>query len=107
MPWTTPTVTIVRNVYVHARNRLRMFTVLKIEGQILNSLKLWQDSQGNGRFPTDAQGCILTTDGDPRTETFPLTWVTLVTACTVIEVLYVKAVFCMKPIIVCSIHIIK
>ena len=35
-----------------------------------------QDPQGNGQFTNDSQGYILTTDGDPRTGTFPQTQVT-------------------------------
>ena len=39
-PWTTPSVTVVRNSYAHAQNHLRMPTVSKSEAEIFNSLKL-------------------------------------------------------------------
>ena len=44
--------------------------VLKSEVEILNISKLPQDTQGNGRFATDSQGCKQTSDGDPRTGMF-------------------------------------
>ena len=63
--WTTPLVTVVRNSYAHAQNCLRMLTVSKSEAEILNCLKHPLDVQGNGRFTTDSQGRIRTSDGDP------------------------------------------
>ena len=40
--------------------------------------------QGNGRLATDLQGCIRTSNGDPRTETFSQMRVTMGhTACSV------------------------
>ena len=48
-----------------------MLTVPKSEVEILNSLKILWDSQCNGRLTTDSQGCLRTSDGDPRTGTFP------------------------------------
>ena len=44
--------------------------VLKSEAEILNSLKLSKDSQGNGQFATDSQGLKRMSDGNPRTGTF-------------------------------------
>ena len=35
-PWATPSVTIARNSYVHARNHLRMLTLPNLEAEILN-----------------------------------------------------------------------
>ena len=69
-------VTVVRNAYAHAQNRLRMLTVPKSEAEILNALKLPYCVQGNGRFATDSQGRIQTSDRDPRTGTLHQTWVT-------------------------------
>ena len=61
-----------------------MLTVPKSEAETLNILKLWPDSQGNGRFATDSQGHIRMSDGDLRAETFPQTWAnTGDTACRV------------------------
>ena len=48
-----------------------MLTAQKSEVENSNILKLRWDSQGNGRFTTDSQGHIQTSDGDPRTGTFP------------------------------------
>ena len=75
-PWTRPSVTIVRNLYVHALNYLRMLTVPKSEVENSNILKLWKDSQGNGQFATDLQGHIQMLDSDPRTGKFHQTRVT-------------------------------
>ena len=44
-----------------------MLTVRISEAEISNILKLRYDLQGNGRFTTDSQGHIQTSDGDPRT----------------------------------------
>ena len=62
-PWTTPSVTVARNSYMHAQNRPCMPTVHKSEVEILNVLKLPQDVQGNGRFATVSQGRLQTSDG--------------------------------------------
>ena len=66
-PWTTLLVTVVRNSCAHEQNGLHMPMVPKSKDETLNSLKLPQDLQGNGRF---------TTDGDSRTGTFPQMLVT-------------------------------
>ena len=82
--WTTPSITVVRNLYAHTQNRLRMFIVPKSEAEILNSLKLLQDLQGNGQFTTDSQGHLQMSDSDSRTGTFPQMWPTEGdTACSV------------------------
>ena len=47
------------------KNCLRMLTVPKSEAEILNCLKHPLDVQDNGRFTTDSQGRIRTSDGDP------------------------------------------
>ena len=56
---------------MHVRNRLRMPTVPKSESEILNSLKLLQDLQGNRQFATDLKGHLRMSDSDPRKGTFP------------------------------------
>ena len=77
----TPSVIVVRNKYAHARNGLCMLTIPKSVGNFK------QESQGNGWFATDSQGCILTSDSDPKTGTFPQTGPTAGdSACTVKEV---------------------
>ena len=48
-----------------------MLIAPKSELEILNSLKLPWDSQGNGRFTTDLQGRLWMSNSDPRTGTFP------------------------------------
>ena len=61
-----------------------MLPAPKSEAENSYILKLWQKAQGNERFATDSQGCIWTSDGDPRTGIFPQTWVTTDdTACSV------------------------
>ena len=62
LPFEFPT--IVRNSYVHVRNHLHMLMITKSEVEILNSLKLLQDSQGNGRFGTDSQDRLRTLDSE-------------------------------------------
>ena len=37
-PWTTPSVNVVRNSYVHEPNRLHMITVPKSDAEILNKV---------------------------------------------------------------------
>ena len=84
-----------RKSYAHARNRLRMLTVPKSEAEILNSLKLPEDLQGNGQFATDSQGCLQTSDEDPRTGTFPQMRSTMGdTTCSVKGVLKLKEGSC-------------
>ena len=75
--WTTPSVTVVRNLYVYAWNCLHILTVPKSEVGNSNILKLRKDSQGNGRFTTDPQGRIQTSDGDSMRGMIPQTQVTL------------------------------
>ena len=53
-PWTTPSVTVVRNSYVHAQNCLRMLTVSKSEAETGN---FWKQ-------PWDSQDHIRTSDSD-------------------------------------------
>ena len=66
------------------QNRLRMLTVPRSEAENSNVLKLWWDSQGNGRFATDSQGHLQMSDGDPRTVPFSPNVVTAGdTACSV------------------------
>ena len=75
-------VTVVKNSYT--QNRLCILMVLKSEVEILNFWKQLGDSHGNGCFPTDSQGHIGTSDGDPRTGTFHQMRVTVGdTACNV------------------------
>ena len=72
------------NLYAHTQNRLCMLIVPKSEAEILNSLKLLQDSQGNGQFTTDSQGHLQMSDDDSRTGTFDQTQPTKGdTACSV------------------------
>ena len=48
-----------------------------------NFKQVW-DTQGDGEFATDSQGPLRTSDGDPRTRTFPQTRPTVGdTACSV------------------------
>ena len=70
----TPSVNLVWNSYV--RNYLSMLMVPKSEVEIWNFWKQPWDSWGNGRFATDSQGRIQTSDGDPRTGIFHQTLVT-------------------------------
>ena len=56
---------------MNVQNCLYMLMVPKSDVEILNSLKLALDSEGNGRFTTDgSQVCKWMSDGDPRTVTF-------------------------------------
>ena len=81
-------VTVVRNSYAHARNRLRMLMVTKSEAETSNISKFQSDMQGNGPFTTDSQGPIQTSDSDPRTWMFLQTRVTAGnSACSVTGVL--------------------
>ena len=45
----------------------------EVRGRNFNSLKLPQDLQGNGRFATDSEGHLRTSNGNPRTGMFPQT----------------------------------
>ena len=65
-----PSITVVRNSYVHVQNRLHLLTVPKSKAKNSNVLKLWKDSQGTGQFANDLQGRIRAFDSDPRTGTF-------------------------------------
>ena len=72
---------------LYAQNRLCMLTVSKSEAENSNILKL-----RHGQFVTDSQGWIPTSDGDPRTGTFPQKQFTAGdTACSVKGVLQISS----------------
>ena len=78
-----------------------MLTVPKSEAEILNRNKFPQDWQGNGQFAADSQGRLRTSNGDPRTGTFPQTLVTVSdTACCVKGILTQKTSF--KRLLLCE-----
>ena len=69
MPWTTPSVAVVRNSYEHAQNHLYSTERRKFE--------TFGARTAIERFTTDSPAPIWMTDGDPRTGTFHQTWVTV------------------------------